>query len=242
MICGDTDCSRRRNWILTSDPKKYFVVPEWLGFLRSVHRVRRSEGDYKSMAGLDGESTVHSGGSLVFGKQAELEGVRADRLGSRWPLGGDCLLGLWMCGDCFDCAVASTFRGGGGGGGLGADGPTFPGGSIFQQCSAWGDGRGCDAGLLGGKRCAAGATRRSSFDFDGEGLGPNGNGYGGGGFNSAPLERFDDASSDAGGGLCFLGGCGNSFCFADYFSSSRFGKDFKWEESGGLEKGGGRGS
>lgn len=194
------------------------------------------------MAGLDRESAVHGGSTLVFGKQAELEGVWADRSGSRWALGGDGFLGLWMCGGYFDCAVASPFRGGGSGGGLGANGPTFVGGSIFQQCSAWGDGRGCDAGLLGGERCASGATRRSSFDFDGEGLGPDGNGYGGGGFDSAPLERFDDASSDAGGGLCFLGGCGNSFCFADYFSSSLFGKDFKWEESGGLEKGGGRGS
>ena len=83
------------------------------------------------MAGLDGESAIHSGGSLVFGKQAELEGVWADRLGSRWALGGDGLLGLWMCGDYFDCAVASTFRSGGGGGGLGANGPTFVGGSIF---------------------------------------------------------------------------------------------------------------
>ena len=83
------------------------------------------------MAGLDGESAIHSGGSLVFGKQAELEGVWADRLGSRWALGGDGLLGLWMCGDYFDCAVASTFRSGGGGGRLGANGSTFFSGSIF---------------------------------------------------------------------------------------------------------------
>jgi len=83
------------------------------------------------MAGLDGKSAVHGGRTMVFGKQAELERVWADRSGSRWALGGNGFLGLWMCGDYFDCAVASTFRSGGGGGGLGANGPTFVGGSIF---------------------------------------------------------------------------------------------------------------
>ena len=68
VICAGMDCFRLRNWILTSDPKNYFIVPEWLGFLRSIHRFKGNEGDDKSMAGLDGESAVYSGGTLVFGK------------------------------------------------------------------------------------------------------------------------------------------------------------------------------